>query len=311
MVNSLLPYRWRSRIAAAQHDRTARGVLDTPPIVPADDGLVIFSMIGTAVVLPYLVAVKSLWHQLGRGRVVILDDGTLTPADRRVLAHHCGNPEIRPIAAVTRGVFPKGGCWERLLSILDRPPHEYWLQLDSDTVTLGPVGEVAEAIATNRAFTLLGGPEGAIGALPFAEIGRRYYPGGPVEGHVQAQVESRLAQLPGAETRRYIRGCAGFAGFPSGAEGRDLAAELLEVLRGAVGEAVNDWGSEQVMSNMLVAAQPGAVLLPYARYLNFDGQAWGAQARLVHFFGTHRHEHGAYAVATRRAITDLSRRAAA
>ena len=311
MVTRFLPYRWRSRLAAAQHDRAAKGVLDTPPIVPADDGLVIFSMIGTAVLLPYLVAVKSLWRQLGRGRVVVLDDGTLNPADRAVLAHHCGNPAIIPIASVDRGEFPKGGCWERLLTILDRPGHEYWLQLDSDTVTLGPVTEVVQAIAANRAFTLLGGPEGAIGALPFAEIGRRYYPGGAVDGHVQARVESRLAAMPDAERWRYIRGCAGFAGFPSGCEGRAMAAELLGLLRGAVGDGVTEWGSEQVMSNMLIANLPDPVLLPYERYLNYEAEAWGLQARLVHFFGTHRHRHGAYAVATHRAIADLAKRAAA
>ena len=66
------------------HERAVQGILDTPPIVAQDDGVILFSMIGTAVLLPYLVAVKSLHHHLPRGKVVLLDDGvqerTNTPA---------------------------------------------------------------------------------------------------------------------------------------------------------------------------------------------------------------------------------------
>ena len=72
----LLPRRWRVKQDAARHAAAIADILETPPIVPRQDGVVLFSMIGTAVLLPYLVAVKSLWHQLGRGRIALLDDGT-------------------------------------------------------------------------------------------------------------------------------------------------------------------------------------------------------------------------------------------
>src|SRR6187551_407944 len=98
------------------HLRAARSVLATPQIVATRDPVLIFSMIGTRVLLPYLVAVKSFHAQLGVGRVVILDDGTLTAADRAVLAHHLANPSILPIDAVETGPCPMGGCWERLLA---------------------------------------------------------------------------------------------------------------------------------------------------------------------------------------------------
>ena len=84
------------------HERAVQGILDTPPIVAQDDGVILFSMIGTAVLLPYLVAVKSLHHHLPRGKVVLLDDGTLTADDKAVLAKHCdthtddNNDEIEP-----------------------------------------------------------------------------------------------------------------------------------------------------------------------------------------------------------------------
>src|SRR5690606_18052021 len=170
IMHRLLPQRWRTYRDATRHAEAIAGILDTPPIVPRNDGLVLFSMIGTAVLLPYLVAVKSLWSRLERGRVAILDDGTLSAGDRALLTHHCGNPEIIRFAEVDMAGFPQGGCWERFLTILDRRTSEYWLQLDSDTVTIGPVPEVADAIDRNRSFTLLGGAQAELGALTFTEF---------------------------------------------------------------------------------------------------------------------------------------------
>ena len=162
-MGNLLPRRWRTRIEATRHAEAISDVLETPPIEPRQDGVVLFSMIGTAVLLPYLVAVKSLWHHLGRGRVAILDDGTLTAQDRAILAHHCGDPQIMRIADVKLNEFPAGGTWERLLTILDNRAGEYWIQLDSDTVTIGAVPEISEAIARNRSFLFLGGKDAEVG----------------------------------------------------------------------------------------------------------------------------------------------------
>lgn len=303
----LLPHRWRARHEAGRHNAAIIGVLDTPPIVPRNDGLVIFSMIGTAVVLPYLVAVKSLWHYLRRGRVAILDDGTLTAKDRAILAQHCGDPQILRIADVRRGPFPKGGCWERLLTILDHRAGEYWLQLDSDTVTLGPVPELEQAIATNRSFTLMGGAHEPAEPLELGEFSRRLYPDGPAGGHIQQRIESRLGAMAPGLGWKYIRGCAGFAGFAAGNAGRNLAAAFLARMKDLVGEEDTAiWGTEQVASNFLIANEPFPVCLPYSRYLNYWGEAWGPDAAFVHFVGAHRHDNGAYAAASRDAIARLN-----
>ena len=143
----MFPDRALRKLREAPHARRAGAVLDTPPAVPRDDGVVLFSMIGTKVLLPYLVAAKSLHSRLGRGRFVILDDGSLTPADRRLLDSLLGNPVIRQIASVDTGPCPRGGCWERLLTLLDLRREAYVIQLDSDTVTIGEVPEVAAAVS--------------------------------------------------------------------------------------------------------------------------------------------------------------------
>lgn len=302
---SLLPQRWRAKQDAARHAEAIADVLETPPIAPRQDGVVLFSMIGTAVLLPYLVAVKSLWRELGRGRVAILDDGTLTAQDRAILAHHCGDPEIFSLAQVPTQGFPKGGCWERFLTILDHRGGEYWIQLDSDTVTIGPVPELAQAIATNRSFTLLGGDDADGLPRELAPFAAAAYPRGPAEGHIQAQVESRMGQIerPGW---RYVRGCAGFAGFAAGGPGRPLAAAFLAEMAALVGEEkLATWGTEQIASNFHLANEPHAVMLPYARYMNYWNADWAPGTAFVHFVGTHRYDNGAYERASRQAIDRL------
>src|SRR3546814_1590882 len=80
----------------------------TPPVQSYNDGVVIFSMIGTEVMTPYLVAAKSLHHHLKRGRMVIMDDGTLTDRDRSVLRQHRSEEhtsELQSLMRISYAVF--------------------------------------------------------------------------------------------------------------------------------------------------------------------------------------------------------------
>lgn len=287
--------------------RGCRAVLSTPPARVREDGVVIFSMIGTRVLLPYLVAAKSFQAQLGRGRFAILDDGTLTAADKAVLAHHLGNPPITQIASVDTGPCPRGGTWERLLTILDLRQSDYVIQIDSDVVALSQVSEVAAAIDAGRSFTLRG--EASSEILPVAAIAewaRQRTDQG--RQHVQSAIEQAMDQvtIPGRPALKYVRGCSGFAGFAPGGEGRALAeAFSMEAQRLLGADYWAEWGSEQVTSNFVVANEADALLLPYERYLNFWNDPIGPDAGLVHFIGTFRYHRGAYLAAARRAIAAL------
>lgn len=296
----------------ALHVAAARAILDTPPIVPTADRVVLFSMIGTRVLLPYLVAVKSLHARLGLGRIAILDDGSLTDADRAVLAAHLGDPEIRSIRAVETGRCPKGGTWERLLTLLDLRSDDYAIQLDSDTVTVGDVAEVRAAIADNRSFTLLGdAASDAKGLLSLPDFVAWRYPGGPVPGrdHIQLSVESRFAAYPDAAAHRYIRGCSGFTGFARGGPSGRAEAERFslagEALVGA--DRWREWGTEQVASTFLLSNEEGMRPLPYRRYLNYWNEPPAPDAAFLHFVGTHRYSSGEYRRRTQQAISFLRR----
>jgi hypothetical protein len=295
----------------AAHLVQSKAVLATPPVAPQADGVVVFSMIGTRVVAPYLVAAKSFMQALGRGRVVLLDDGSLTPADKSALATHLGNPEIRSIHDVDIGDIPRGGCWERLMTLIDLSARDYVIQLDSDTVTLGSVDEVRAAIKAGRSFTILGGTDGeAQGLKTLTDFRRDVYPDGPDAlpdgAHVQAQIEARMDRLPDPDARKYIRACAAFTGFVPGSVSRADAQAFSRAAQAAVGADLwRQWGSEQVASNYLVANTPEPVLLPYARYFHFWDDGDRADPGLVHFPGTHRYTGNSYAHATASALDRL------
>ncbi len=296
------------KLRELQFDRTAKAVLDTPRVQAANDELVIFSMIGTRVLYPYLIAAKSLHAQLRRGRFAVLDDGSLTAADKRVLAQHLDDPVIYPIAAVDVGDCPRGGCWERLLTLLELRRDAYVIQLDSDTVTLGPVPEVAAAIAAGRNFSLRG--EADSEWLPVAQIGYDFETLADT-AHVQARIEALLERIESRlpQVRHYARACAGFAGFAPGGHSRELADAFSREATHLLGaDSWAKWGSEQVMSNVIVSNEAAPLLLlPYDRFLNYWAEPDVGQAAFVHFIGTYRFHRGMYQQAARQVIAALNR----
>ena len=288
------------------HERAIGDILDTPPIVAQNDGLILFSMIGTAVLLPYLVAVKSFHAQVKRGRVMLLDDGTLTGEDKAILAEHCDNPVIIRMPDVATAPCPKGNCWERLLAILDLRADNYVIQLDSDTVTTGPVPDVVAAIDANRSFTLAGGvKEAQHGFMDMGQLKSAFYPERIKWDHVQALSEEALTRMPGNENLHYIRGCAGFAGFSKSDRGREAVTGFSTAMHDMIGARWNEWGSEQVASNFVVANDDDPVQLPYTHYVNHWIEALPKDPRFIHYIGTFRYKRGSYARTSKAAIDAL------
>lgn len=290
------------------HERAAQDIMDTAPIVGADDGVILFSMIGTAVLIPYLVAVKSLHLHLQRGRIVLLNDGTLTAADRAILARHCDNPVILEKPDIDPSPCPRDNCWERLIAILDRRRDAYVIQLDSDTVTTGPVPEVLTAVNANRSFTLAGGHDEAQHGFRTARaIASIFHADGPTTDHVQAQAEAAMATLPNADDVHYIRGCAGFAGFARSDTGRSLVTAFSKAMDERLGGTWRQWGSEQVASNFVIANDPDPVQLPYDRYVNHWEELLPRNPAFIHFIGTYRFRRGNYSRYSKAAIAALGR----
>lgn len=264
-----LPSRWRRRIGTGHPDEALLlPILETPAIRPARDGVVLFATVGTASLLSALVALKSFWRQVRRGRIAVLDDGSLTPSDKALLARHCGDPEILDSTMVPQGGFPESIGWRGLLALLDRRQGEYWVRLGRRTVTLGPVPEVAQAIAMNRSFAMPGGRDApAQGILPLTDFARQARAEGREHSSPQRHLETLLGRMRQDMGWRYLRGSPGVAGFAAGGPGRPLAAAFFaEAIRVAGPAEAMAPGSEQVAAGFLLANEISPVLLPAERY---------------------------------------------
>ncbi len=292
------------------HDQAAAAVLTTPPIKAKKDGVILFSMIGTRVLYPYLVAIKSLHHQLQRGRIVVLDDGSLTNADKKILRDHLNDPQIIAINSVDTGDCPVGGTWERLLTILDLREDHYVIQLDSDTITTGAVPQITQAIEQNRSFTIKGGAESQLVNLNEASHNAKnseYF--SAANTHVQVAIEAAMDSVAISDRPdlQYVRGCSGFTGFSASKAGRGLAESFSAEATRLLGiERWSEWGSEQVTSNFVIANEADPLLLPYEYYCNFWNEPLSNDVRFIHFIGTFRYHQGLYTDTTRDVVEMLN-----
>ncbi|MEJ0072320.1 MAG: glycosyltransferase family A protein, partial [Pseudomonadota bacterium] len=276
-------YRLRRQLARRRFEQSCRSVRVTPPLRPVPAPVTILSMVSHADVIMYLIAIKSLYRRLGRGNILIIDDGSLTDDDRDFLSEHLARPKIVPLSALDTGRCPRGGTWERLLLILEISADEYVIQLDSDTLAQDRLDEVVDCIESNRAFTL-----GTRMGQRFDSLSDAAARIADLSGdHVQMVAERALARFDSLDQRRYVRGSSGFAGFARGGFGRAQLEAFSVQMRGLIGDKWTEWGSEQVASNFVVANSSSARILPYPKYACFDLRM---DPRTSAFLAFHRHQ---------------------
>lgn len=298
-------FRARRALGRAWFGFNCRALLRTAPIHPNDDRTTLVSMLCHGEVTMYLLAVKSFCAQLGRcPKVVILDDGSLTKSDAATLHAHLPGARIVAIAEVAPGRCPSGSCWERLLLIADLVQEGYVVQLDADTLTVNSIAEVARCIDEGRSFTLLGdGSHPRIEPMQRA-CARSKSNRSPM---VQAVCERSFDQLPECASLRYVRGNAGFTGFARASIDREKIAWFSDRMRTIAGDTWDEWGSEQVTSNLLIANSPDAQVLPFPKYLSYWAHAGVPYdtASFLHFIGPHRFSNGFYVACAAKAIAAL------
>jgi hypothetical protein len=279
-VSKALQYWW--------YNRGCRAIEETAPISADDSEVVVLSMLKANHVTMYLVAAKTLHRQLGRGRFLVVDDGSLTQGQRARIRHHLPLIEFVPIASIDRRGLPKGGTWERLALIAELTERAYVVQMDADTLALGALPEVARQIAKNASFTINGEPDSAIESL--AAAAARF----DDDQHVQTLAERALTSVGLDENARYVRGCSGFAGFASGGDVGPRIRDFSARMERALGHKWTEWGSEQVGSNFLIANAPSSIVLSAPRYLNYPGGTVPPATSFLHFIGPSRFNDGTY-----------------
>lgn len=285
------------RINRRLTDLALRRVEGTPPLRMTAEGPVFLSMLCHRDLHMYLASFKSAYRQVGFGRAVIVDDGSLTPEDRALLQQHIPLLSFIDIAAVDRGPCPAGGTWERLLSVVDQSRDNYVIQLDADTLSVAPWDEVIEAYRANRAFTLAG--EATSKQTTAKEAANR-----EPHPHVQAAAEFALGELPNADTAHYVRGCSAFTGFPKGEVTRQQLYDLSTFMEAKLGKRWTEWGTEQFSSNYLLGNCKDLLILPWSKYCSFTGAPRDGVA-FYHFIGTYRYTGGFYHRLARKVVRAL------
>lgn len=278
------------------------GIYRTPPVkCDPDSKVLVLSLLYHPDMTMYMLAAKSLARFLKPKGFVIVDDG-LRESDRRTLMQHFESIRFVPSSSMRRDTCPAGGCWERLLALSLENEAHYVVQLDADTLTLARPAEVLGCIAEGRAFTL-----GTLSGTQLASLDEASaYAHSPPSEHVQNHAERALGRYPEKEKYKYVRGCAGFAGFPAGQLTLSQIDAFAETMERLVGKAKwREWGSEQVTSNFMVANAPNSVVLPVDRYPFWKPGMDLSRAVLLHFFGTFRFMEGMYARLARGIIREL------
>jgi hypothetical protein len=122
--------------------------------------------------------------------------------------------------------------------------------------------------------------------------------------HIQTAAESKLDTIPRIKPF-YVRGCSGFFGIPKGALTLEDVEEFSEAMTAALGARWNEWGTEQMTVNYLVANLPGVNVLQPPKYTQFFGKRLGIDSSFVHFIGMYRFDRLAYTRETRKLISEL------
>jgi hypothetical protein len=217
---------------------------------------------------------------------VIIPDHPLPQAWHDRLRRHLSDAvSIIPLAEIDVGRCQRGKCWERLLACLDLSREHYVVQMDADTLAIGDIPEVRQAIADNRAFTLAEG----IPLQSFDEAAAWLKSHVPFPTHIVDVAQSAFARHPQRARLKYIRASASFTGFAKGAVGRSMVEDFHLQMEALVGPARwREWGAEQVASNFVVANAPDPVVLPHPDYATIGPKADLSRVRFGHFFGSHR-----------------------
>ena len=287
-------YQLKDRVRRYRFARACKGVLQAPPVaLDASSNLVVLSQVQHKDVLLLLLAVKSFARQVRPRTVCVLNDGSLSANDRAVLREHMPGVNLLELAEFRSALCPRGGTWERLLAIASLVRDHYVIQLDSDTLTIGSIEEVRHCIERQSAFALGTWNNQKIETMrERCETARKL--AHQTDSHVQVVAEANLDKLDDFESLRYVRGCSGFAGFARQSFTREFVEAISGQMQAAIGAKWSEWGSEQVMSNIVIANIPNAIVLPHPKYADCHKMQPGV-TEFIHFIGSCRFDDGNYA----------------
>ncbi|MEW5943862.1 MAG: hypothetical protein AB1710_08425 [Pseudomonadota bacterium] len=294
----------KDRLRRLHFNTLCAGILKTPPVaVDSGSRLAVLSQLQHKDVMMYLTALKSFALRVPVGEICVLNDGSLTQSDIGLLQEHAAGIRFLQLQDFRSARCPSGGTWERLLAIAELAKTRYVIQLDADTLTIGPASEINEFVHAGRAFTIGTWDKQTIETMQErCATAQALKP--DAAAHVQVVAEANFDRLRGFQALRYVRGCSGFAGFPQDSFSKTFVEDISEQMSAAIGQKWHEWGSEQVMSNIVVANIPGAQVLPHPKYSDCQKMKL-PETVFVHFIGSCRFDAGIYAGLAKEVIGAL------
>lgn len=288
--------------------KVARGVRNTPPITYRESkSVTILSMVGNDTVDMYLLAIKSFMKNFGYGNIEVINDGSLTEGDINVLHDHIPGVNISDSSMIDTLNCPSYISWKRLFRAQQLAESSYVIQLDSDTLSLGPLVDVHNHVQSNTGF-LTGSKRwnGPVDVEFLDGVVSQWQ-----STHVQARAEKNFKNLSFFENgTTYLRGCAGFAGYPQNFADVQTIVELSKSIQKYVGDDWLRWGSEQTTTMCLISKCTESKILPWPYYQNYGMPFSSENTRamnLVHFIGTNRFKDSTYLKLSKVVIRDLSK----
>lgn len=273
-----------------------RRVFGSPPAkTHANSDLAVITQLQHKDVLLAALALKSFAKQVPVGAFYVLDDGTLTHGDHALLKQHFPGVTFLGLGDVGSRHCPRGGTWERLLSIAELVKDRYVIQLDSDTLTLAPIPEVLSAVHSNTSFAIGTWDNQRLESMRSRqEHASRILHSSDAPAHIQVLAEANFDKLRRFNELNYIRGCSGFSGFGKNSFDKEFIEDISSGFFAALGDRWREWGSEQVMSNIVVANSGDAIVLPHPKYCDCT-KIDSDQTTFIHFIGTCRFARNTYA----------------
>lgn len=286
------------------HSKAAFAVLKTLPLPVGHRDMILLSMVHHRDLLAYLVAAKSFIIRVQPSRVVLVRDPTFSEADCEVVRQHIPHVEFFRAEDFRHPELPIGGCWERLQCIAHLSKESYVVQLDADTLCFGEMSEVVAAVDGKYAFVI--GEEPNQKLVTLQESMRHAQPSLVENPHIQSISEWTIGQIGLPDTTRYVRGCAGFTGFPASQTMLPMLLDFSRRMSEKIGDKWSKWGTEQVSSNFLAANSVDCHVLPYPKYCNPPDLS--RESVFCHFIGSFRFVNGKYRNKTCQVVADLSER---
>jgi len=298
-------YRLKDKISRIRFATKCNAVLTSSPVLfDPTSSVALISQLQHKDVLMYLVAVKSFTAQVVPAAVFVLNDGSLTSADCALLKAHIPGIRFVELVEYRTPLCPQGGCWERLLAVASLVNDYYVIQLDSDTVTVREIEEVRRCVLEQSSFAL-----GTWDNQRFETMHERCEVAKRLKrddnSHVQLVAEANFEKLRNYSSLRYVRGCAGFGGFARRSFTKGFVEDISQEMTSAIGGKWAEWGSEQVMSNIVLANVTNSIVLPHPKYADCQKMRRGETA-FIHFIGSCRFSGNTYATAARHAIQELA-----